>query len=79
MPSILWIRQIGKWVQSSHADTVNEHHWEDAMPREHHVWLRAGRDLTGKMNEAPNGEEMLANVPRAGALPADDNGGGCIE
>jgi len=33
MLSILWIRQISKWVQCSQADKVSEHHWEDAMPR----------------------------------------------
>jgi hypothetical protein len=29
MPFILWIRQIGKWVQSSRATTVNEQYREE--------------------------------------------------
>jgi len=35
-----------------------------------HFWLRAGRDLTGRLHEAPHGEEMLAGVPCVGVLAA---------
>jgi predicted heme/steroid binding protein len=35
-----------------------------------HFWLHAGRDLTGKMSEAPHGEEILERVPRVGVLRA---------
>ena len=37
-----------------------------------HFWLRAGRDLTAHMHEAPHGEEMLADVPCVGVLLTDD-------
>lgn len=33
-----------------------------------HFWLRAGRDLTGHIDEGPHGEEMLAKVPMVGIL-----------
>jgi predicted heme/steroid binding protein len=33
-----------------------------------HFWLRAGRDLTGDLREAPHGEEMLEDVPCVGRL-----------
>ena len=36
----------------------------------HHFWLRAGRDLTGRMTDSPHGEEMLDRVPRVGVLVA---------
>jgi len=38
-----------------------------------HFWLRAGRDLTAHMHEAPHGEEMLADVPCVGVLVGPDN------
>jgi predicted heme/steroid binding protein len=33
-----------------------------------HFWLHAGRDLTGRMTEAPHGEEMLQRARRVGVL-----------
>ena len=33
-----------------------------------HFWLRAGRDLTDRLDEAPHGEEMLEAAPRVGIL-----------
>ncbi len=36
-----------------------------------HFWLRAGRDLTGRMSEGPHGEEMLKRARCVGRL-ADD-------
>lgn len=38
-----------------------------------HFWLRAGRDLTGHLHEAPHGEEMLRNVPCVGVLVTDED------
>jgi predicted heme/steroid binding protein len=35
-----------------------------------HFWLRAGRDLTGRMTDSPHGEEILERVPRVGILVA---------
>ncbi len=38
-----------------------------------HFWLRAGQDLSGRMNEGPHGEEMLSKVRCIGVLVADNN------
>jgi len=38
-----------------------------------HFWLRAGRDLTGRMREAPHGEEMLEKVPCIGILQSGND------
>jgi predicted heme/steroid binding protein len=38
-----------------------------------HFWLRAGRDLTADLREAPHGEEMLNDVPCVGVLVADND------
>lgn len=40
-----------------------------------HFWLRAGHDLTGRMNEGPHGEEMLKAVPCVGILVTESDGG----
>jgi predicted heme/steroid binding protein len=37
-----------------------------------HVWLRAGRDLTKDLHEAPYGEEMVKDVPCVGVLIGGD-------
>jgi len=39
-----------------------------------HFWLRAGRDLTDCLAEAPHGAEMLEAVPCVGVLAAGDAG-----
>jgi predicted heme/steroid binding protein len=36
-----------------------------------HFWLHAGRDLTGRLTEAPHGEEMLQRATWVGTLAAD--------
>jgi predicted heme/steroid binding protein len=41
-----------------------------------HFWLRAGRDLTGRMDEAPHGEEMLEGLPCVGTLSSENNDDG---
>jgi predicted heme/steroid binding protein len=33
-----------------------------------HFWLHAGRDLTGRISEAPHGEEMLQRARCVGVL-----------
>jgi predicted heme/steroid binding protein len=38
-----------------------------------HFWLRAGRDLTGQIDEAPHGEEMLKDVPCVGIVVGTRN------
>jgi predicted heme/steroid binding protein len=35
-----------------------------------HFWLRAGRDLTGHLHEAPHGKEMLQRARRVGRMAA---------
>lgn len=40
-----------------------------------HFWLRAGRDLTASMHEAPHGEEMLDGVPCVGVLVTGEAAG----
>jgi predicted heme/steroid binding protein len=35
-----------------------------------HFWLRAGRDLTGYLKEAPHGKDMLRRARRVGRLAA---------
>jgi predicted heme/steroid binding protein len=41
-----------------------------------HFWLWAGRDLTGRMDEAPHGEEMLEGLPCVGTLSSEKNDNG---
>jgi predicted heme/steroid binding protein len=38
-----------------------------------HFWLRAGRDLTGRMRESPHGEDMLRRARCVGRLAGNDN------
>jgi len=36
-----------------------------------HFWVHAGRDLTGRITEAPHGEEMLQRAKCVGTLAVD--------
>jgi predicted heme/steroid binding protein len=37
-----------------------------------HFWLKAGHDLTGRLSEAPHGEEMLLRARYLGRLVASE-------
>jgi predicted heme/steroid binding protein len=39
-----------------------------------HFWSRAGRDLTGQLDVAPHGEEVLARAPCVGFLDTEPEG-----
>lgn len=49
-------------------DVSGSWHWKDGK---HQVIHKAGQDLTGALDAAPHGEDLLLRIPLLGQLVAD--------
>ena len=61
----------GKPVLIAYRGRVYDVTYSEMWEQGRHFWLRAGRDVTGQLNVAPHGEEVLTRAVCVGRLGSE--------